>query len=53
MAQTLPDRNEDEPVLEKINVDPFSMEATEVTNAHYRSCVEAGVCEKPKRHRVL
>ena len=43
-----PDRNEDEPVLEKINVDPFSMEATEVTNAHYRSCVEAGVCEKPK-----
>jgi formylglycine-generating enzyme required for sulfatase activity len=38
----------DEPALETRYVETFSMEATEVTNARYGACVQAGVCKEPK-----
>ena len=38
----------DDPPLERRDVGTFAIESTEVTNAHYRACVEAGFCEKPK-----
>ncbi|NWG06848.1 MAG: SUMF1/EgtB/PvdO family nonheme iron enzyme [Chloroflexi bacterium] len=41
-------RFEDEPALEKRKVDSFSIETMEVTNVHYRVCVEVDVCDEPK-----
>ena len=31
----------------KVNVAPFSLSASEITVAHYKRCVSAGVCTKP------
>ncbi|HSD83508.1 MAG TPA: SUMF1/EgtB/PvdO family nonheme iron enzyme, partial [Anaerolineae bacterium] len=37
-----------EPVSQTLPIAPFAIEQTEVTNASYRLCVEAGACDKPK-----
>jgi formylglycine-generating enzyme required for sulfatase activity len=46
-GDTLASRNEDP--LTTVAVESFWIDRTEVTNAEYRSCVEAGVCTPPER----
>jgi formylglycine-generating enzyme required for sulfatase activity len=38
---------EDEQPVHTVTLDDFWIDRTEVTNAQYRNCVEAGVCEAP------
>lgn len=42
-----PERSEDEPLLQAVQVEAFGIERTEVTNANYEICVAAGFCDEP------
>jgi formylglycine-generating enzyme required for sulfatase activity len=42
-----PDATGDEKPQRRIYLDAFWIDKTEVTNAQYRKCVEAGACEEP------
>jgi formylglycine-generating enzyme required for sulfatase activity len=46
-----PDADDDEMPQHKVFVSAFWMDRTEVTNAMYRVCVEAGKCTEPARSR--
>lgn len=39
----------DEAPTHKVYLDSFYIDLTEVTNSQYRACVEAGVCQPPRR----
>lgn len=41
--------NSDERPVHTVYLDAFYMDIYEVTNAAYRACVEAGVCDSPRR----
>ena len=42
-----PNAAPDEKPQHTVNLDAFWIDKTEVTNAQYRKCVEAGACEEP------
>ena len=42
-----------EPMSQTVPVAPFAIEQTEVTNALYRLCVNAGACDKPRDPRFF
>jgi len=43
---------EDMTPLHSVELDPYYIDIHEVTNAEYRSCVEAGVCSQPKSEAI-
>jgi formylglycine-generating enzyme required for sulfatase activity len=42
-----PDARDEEKPVHTVDLDAFWIDKTEVTNAQYRKCVEAGACEEP------
>jgi formylglycine-generating enzyme required for sulfatase activity len=42
-----PDADDDEKPMHKVFVDAFWIDQTEVTNAQYKKCVDAGACSPP------